>query len=529
MIKARAKKQTYVQVWMAKQERRMRQRLLLCIASCILAIAPAQASENPRPFIIVAEVLPPYEYMNDAGKPTGINVEIIDHVFNALGVPYEIRFYPWSRAWLMAANGAADAVLSVSYQKQREPYLYYTDEQRTFWKTGEIPPDFLWLTEYVFFATQILADAVRFESYEQLQADKLRIAISDQYTYDTALLEANIPQVVKNTPLDAIQALLRGEADLSPMDRTVGWALLKEHDLHDRITWLPKPLFMKPYLLGFSKNANYPDIEDLMQRFYGELRNMRQNGTVEEITARYLDPIRPPRPDRKILFVGEEWRPFEYEENGQMQGLNIKTVSRIMKSLQIPYEIRSYPWPRAWLMAEQGHADAVLSVSYHPEREDTLFYTDAQRQAAREGTLPTDYLWISHYAFFTKGNHTNLTSDYDAIIQSNARVGLNNGYSYTKSFPAEEFSSRMYFNTEAGFMGLLTEEIDLYPMDLTVGEFTLKNMGLEQSIRPLPEILFSKAYLIPFVKKSDYPGLESIMYEFYHQLRQLRASGALDP
>ena len=52
-------------------------------------------------------------------------------------------------------------------------------------------------------------------------------------------------------------------------------------------------------------------------------------------------------------------------------------------------------------------------------------------------------------------------------------------------------------------------------------------MGLEQSIKPLPDVLFSKAYLAPFVRTSDYPGLESIMYEFYHQLRQLRATDAL--
>ena len=502
---------------------------LLMISISFLASTHIDAAEAPRPFIIVAEALPPYEYQSQEGAPTGINVEVIDNIFAKLGVPYEIRFYPWSRAWLMTVNGVADAILSVSYQTDREPYLYFTEEQKRFWETGQIPPDFLWSTEYLFFVNRRLADTIRFESYEQLEAEGLRVAINNNYSYDTALLEAGMPQITKNTSLEAMRALLEGKADLHPMDRIAGWALLHDHNLHDRITWLPKPLFSKPYLIGFSRNSDYPDSENLMQRFYRELRIMRQNGALDELTARYLDPIRPQRPDRKLLFVAEDWRPFEYERNGEMQGLNVDTVSRIMTNLRIPYEIRNYPWPRAWVMAQRGHADAVLSVSYHPDREDTLFYTEAQRQAAQQGKLPNDYLWISHYAFFAKNNHANVSSDYDAIVQRNLRVGLNQGYSYTKTFPAYQFSARMYFDTESGFMGLLTDEIDLYPMDLTVGQFTLKNMGLEQSIKPLPEVLFSKAYLAPFVRTSDYPGLESIMYEFYHQLRQLRASGALDP
>ena len=500
---------------------------LLMISISFLASTHIDAAEAPRPFIIVAEALPPYEYQSQEGAPAGINVEAIDRIFSKLGIPYEIRFYPWSRAWLMAVNGAADAILSVSYQKEREPVLYFTPEQRQFWETGQVPPDFLWLTEYVFFLNRRLAENVQFVSYEQLEAEQLRVAINNQYSYDSDLLEANIPKIIKNTPLEAMQTLLSGEADLYPMDRTAGWALLQEHNLHDRITWLPKPLFMKPYLIGFSRESDYPNLDNLRRDFYSALREMRHNGSIEQITARHLAPILPPRSNRKLLFVSEDWRPFEYEENGQMQGLNVEIVARIMTTLGIPYEIRSYPWPRAWIMAEQGQADAVLSVSYHQNRENTLFYTDGQRRAAQQGTLPPDYLWISRYAFFVKNNHHDFTSDYETIIQRQLRVGLNQGYSYAETFPTDQFNARMYFNTQAGFMGLLTEEIDLYPMDLKVGAFTLKDMGLEQSIKPLARILFSKAYLVPFVKTSDYPGLESIMYEFYHQLRQLRACGII--
>lgn len=502
---------------------------VLLFITIILMCGPVVAEETARPFLIVGEEYPPYEYLDESGRPAGINIEIIDRVFSGLNIPYEIKFYPWSRAWLMVVNGAADAVLSVSYQDERIPYLYFTPEQMQFWRSGQVPRDFLWLTEYVFFIHKRNADHFRFNSYEQLKADGYRVVINDQYSYDAAFTRAQFSPVVKNTSSDAFQALIRGEADLYPMDRTVGWALLQQKDLRDEITWLPKPLFMKPYLLGFCRKSEYPDMENLMHRFYAGLHSLRSSGVIEEITAGHLDKFRPQRSDRPVLFVCEQWRPFEYMENDEVRGLNPKVIKRIMNFLRIPYEIKIYPWPRAWMMAEKGRADAVISVSYKDTREDVLYYTDSQRNAAAEDALPHDYLWISRYVFFVKTkNERHLRfQSYDQIIEDGYRVGLNQGYSYCPGFPSDKFSSRTYFDTESGFLGLIKEEIDIYPMDIAVGLNTLKELGLEDSVTYLLPQIFSKPYLIPFVKRSDYPGLESIMYEFYHQLRQLRATGDL--
>jgi len=495
----------------------------------MLAGGPARAADPVRPFVIAGEELPPFEYLDANGKPAGINVEVIERVFAELGVPFEIRFYPWARAWLMVENGAADAVLSVSYNKEREPFLYFTEEQKRFKETRQIPPDFLWLTEYVFFVKRQLAGTVRFDSFEQIRRDDLRVAVNDQYSYDCAFMRSGITMIPRSTPSEGMRTLLSGAAELYPMDRAAGWALVKQEGLQDRITWLPKPLFMKPYLLGFSRKSDYPGAEALMRRFYARVREWRQNGGIDQITARHLDPFRPARPARPLVFVCEGWPPFEYFKDNRMQGINVDLVARIMDSLRLPFEIRSYPWARAWMMAERGQADAVLSVSYHPDREHVLYYTDGQREAARDGRLPTDYLWISRYGFFVKTRNINngQFDSYETMIESQCRVGLNKGYSYAPDFPANRFTAHYYYDTESGFMGLLQDVIDVYPMDMTVGHHTLLELGLENSVTCLPKVLFTKPYLSPFIKASDYPGLESIMYEFYHQLRQMRASGVL--
>ena len=117
---------------------------------------------------------------------------------------------------------------------------------------------------------------------------------------------------------------------------------------------------------------------------------------------------------------------------------------------------------------------------------------------------------------------------FDQVINDGLRVGINNNYTYAKAMPVAEMNTKLFHDTYSGFNALMNEEIDLYPMDLTVGIETISRMGIQDSVGFFKPEIFSKPYLVPFVKKSDYPGLESIMYEFYHQLRQMRASGALE-
>jgi len=83
--------------------------------------------------------------------------------------------------------------------------------------------------------------------------------------------------------------------------------------------------------------------------------------------------------------VCEEWAPIEYVDGDELKGIDVDITTRVMKPLWMPYEIRTYPWSRAWMMAENGKADAVLSVSCKESRENVLLCTDDQREFARSG------------------------------------------------------------------------------------------------------------------------------------------------
>ena len=217
----------------------------------------------------------------------GIDADVTDRIMKRLGIPYEIRIYPWSRAWMMVEKGTADAVLSVSYKDSREPFLYYTPEQKAFSAGGEMPPDYLWLAEYVFFVMKKHAAALRFESYEQVRADGYRVGLNKDYSYDDAFRAAGLGAREYPDIKSGLAALVAEEIDLYPMDRTVGLATLQDMGMAESVTFLPRPLFKKPYLAPFSRVSDFPRLEQVMHAFYRELRAMRANGEHKAIMDAY--------------------------------------------------------------------------------------------------------------------------------------------------------------------------------------------------------------------------------------------------
>jgi len=395
---------------------------------------------------------------------------------------------------------------------------------------AERPPNYLWLTEYVFFINRKFEESLQFESYEQIIEDGLRIGTTKDYTYHPGFLEQPFKSTSYVNPVDGFRALTSGEIDLYPMSKTVGLHLLGKSGLSDEITYLPKVMFSKPYLMLFSKASDYPDLENVMVRFNAEVRKMRMSGEFAEIEDKHLPSDRFPPAPRPLLFVCEEWAPFEYLDGDKLKGIDVDIVAHIMKCLGIPYEIRIYPWSRAWMMAENGKADAVLSISYKSSREDVLLYTRDQRQFAETGALPQHYLWMSEYVFFVKKKHaeTYTFESYDQLREAGYRVGKNRDYSYNTEFVEAALPGQEFNDTRGGLEALVAEDIDLYPMDKTVGLATLKEMGLQESVTFLPRPLFSKPYLAPFVRKSDYPDIELVMKRFYDELLRLRTTGEID-
>lgn len=244
--------------------------------------------ENPRRLLIVGEVWPPFEY-SENGKTVGINKDVFDYVFGRLGIPFELRFYPWSRAKMMAEEGAADMVTSVSYLEERESWLHYSDTQRKLSHTDEWPEDYLWKSEYVFFCRKNFADKIRFESYAQIKRDAYRVGTIRDYSYNPAFRAAGLATHVAPDIMEGFRHLAAGGYDLLPSDITVGMATIKSLGLTGDLTYIERPIFTKPYLLVFCRKSQWPNKTEVIRNFYRELDVLRKNGEYEKIRQKYVN------------------------------------------------------------------------------------------------------------------------------------------------------------------------------------------------------------------------------------------------
>ena len=490
---------------------------LLCVNSVCCA----------EKLLVAAENYPPFEYMEN-GKIKGANVEIVSKIFDRIGVDFEIKFYPWSRVWLLLQKGKADLTLTISYKKFREPYIHYAPDMIQSSSTEKPPKSMLWMTEFVFFINNKYKSTFKYESLEQLQKEEYRIGVIKDYSYNSEFLKAKLNRVSIANFEEGLKKLLNGEIDLLPYDIVSGKSTLKKLKYQDKISYLDKRLLQKPYSVGFSKKSSFPEIDSIRKKFFIELSKMKESGEYDSIRAKYL-PLKLPK--RKFVFICEKWRPFEYLQNGTPKGIDVEIVDIIMRKLKIPYEIKFYPWARAWMLVKKGKADAVLSISYKPSREKFLYYTASQRAFAETGKLPKEYLWISQYNFFVKKSKLNKInfSSYSQVLKAKYRVGRNKDYSYNEEFMKSGIPATLTVsNTKDGFSALVLDKIDLYPMDKTIGLAEVSDMGMENSIDYLPKPMFSKPYLVPFIKKSNYPNLEDIMNKFYRELEVLRKDGTYD-
>ncbi len=77
-----------------------------------------------------------------------------------------------------------------------------------------------------------------------------------------------------------------------------------------------------------------------------------------------------------LIFVYENYPPYEYMEEGQTHGMDADILREVCRRLNITPEFREYPWKRALRSVETGQADAVFSLFRTPERSEYLFYAD---------------------------------------------------------------------------------------------------------------------------------------------------------
>jgi polar amino acid transport system substrate-binding protein len=70
-----------------------------------------------------------------------------------------------------------------------------------------------------------------------------------------------------------------------------------------------------------------------------------------------------------ISVLTYEWRPFNYEEGGQVKGISTEVIREVLKRANLEAEIQVYPWVRAYQRAMEEENVLLFTIARTPERE----------------------------------------------------------------------------------------------------------------------------------------------------------------
>lgn len=75
---------------------------------------------------------------------------------------------------------------------------------------------------------------------------------------------------------------------------------------------------------------------------------------------------------QELTIVTENFRPYNYEENGKVTGIATEIVQAVFDKMNLQTPIEVYPWARAYQMALEQPNVMIYSIVRSPEREKLL-------------------------------------------------------------------------------------------------------------------------------------------------------------
>ncbi|MFH1955104.1 MAG: transporter substrate-binding domain-containing protein [Pseudomonadota bacterium] len=106
---------------MLRQNVRNRTRNVLQLLTVLVALFCLPGILFAEKIVVYSAVYPPYQ-IDDNGKLTGVNTEIVRAIFHNSGIPFEIKYVPWSRAQKIVGDDSLknSAIYCLGRTKQRE-------------------------------------------------------------------------------------------------------------------------------------------------------------------------------------------------------------------------------------------------------------------------------------------------------------------------------------------------------------------------------------------------------------------------
>ena len=233
------------------------------------AAEEAKSASDKKWVIATDTVFVPFEYTDESGNFVGIDVDILDAIAKDQGFEYELNSLGWDGAVAAVQSGQADAIIAGASIKQERI-------------------DSGWIfTDGYYNATQTVAVAADSDiaSFDDLKGATVAVkngtagadfaeSLKDEYQLNIVKFDDS-PTMYQDT--------LAGNSVACFEDTPVMAAYIKQHDLALKI---PEGMESEgsPYGMAIMNEDN----QELLDMFNAGLKNIKDNGTYDEILNKYL-------------------------------------------------------------------------------------------------------------------------------------------------------------------------------------------------------------------------------------------------
>ena len=226
---------------------------------------------DKRPVIkIGTDGYPPYNYLDEDGVPTGIDVDLATEAFGRMGYDVEVVSIDWERKKELVENGTIDCIWDC------------------FTMAGRLD-DYQWAGPYMI-SNQVVAVNESSDIYKLSDLAGKKVAIQSTTKPESILLnreDERIPKLGKLICLEQRELIYtflgKGYADAIAAHETSILQYMKDYNVKFRI--LEEPLMTVGIGIAFANN----DTRGLQDELDQVLDKMREDGTSEKIIGKYLD------------------------------------------------------------------------------------------------------------------------------------------------------------------------------------------------------------------------------------------------
>ncbi len=239
--------------------------ILLSVMIGVLCLASfAKAQEITLAYVD----FPPYEYQeNEEAK--GIQVEIVKTIFERAGIPLQLQFAPFSRAYKDVQEGKIAGLFN----------FYKTEERLASFDYSEP----IIANPLVLFVKQ---DSPLNYTGQLEELQGLKVGGILGYTYGTDFDTTTLFTIERVASHEInFKKLLHDRIDVYPCDKMVGIYVARNENILAELKSLPTPLKLMEGHIGFTK-GKYADV---LAKINPIIQQMKANGEIDQLIERFLD------------------------------------------------------------------------------------------------------------------------------------------------------------------------------------------------------------------------------------------------